>query len=81
MYALEAVNLIIKYLPVAVHEGKNLEAHSAVAWASTESGIVESLSSCVSHHSILYSMLSKNLLRILVWMTLNLVILVSKKKR
>ena len=56
MYALEAVNLITKYLPVAVHEGKNLEARSAVAWASTESGIVESLSSCVSHHSMQHAL-------------------------
>jgi len=56
MYALEAVNLITKYLPVAVYEGKNLEARSAVAWASTESGIVESLSSCVSHHSMQHAL-------------------------
>jgi len=56
MYALEAVSLITKYLPVAVREGKNLEARSAVAWASTESGIVESLSSCVSHHSMQHAL-------------------------
>ena len=56
MYALEAVSLITKYLPIAVHEGKNLEARSAVAWASTESGIVESLSSCVSHHSMQHAL-------------------------
>ena len=56
MYALEAISLITKYLPVAVHEGKNLEARSAVAWASTESGIVESLSSCVSHHSMQHAL-------------------------
>jgi len=56
MYALEAVSLITKYLPVAVHKGKNLEARSAVAWASTESGIVESLSSCISHHSMQHAL-------------------------
>jgi len=56
MYALEAVSLITKYLPVAVYEGKNLEARSAVAWASTESGIVESLSSCISHHSMQHAL-------------------------
>lgn len=56
MYALEAVSLITKYLPIAVREGKNLEARSAVAWASTESGIVESLSSCVSHHSMQHAL-------------------------
>ena len=56
MYALEAVSLVTNYLPIAVHEGKNLEARSAVAWASTESGIVESLSSCVSHHSMQHAL-------------------------
>lgn len=56
MYALEAVSLITKYLPVTVREGKNLEARSAIAWASTESGIVESLSSCVSHHSMQHAL-------------------------
>ena len=56
MYALEAISLITKYLPIAVYEGKNLEARSAVAWASTESGIVESLSSCVSHHSMQHAL-------------------------
>ena len=56
MYALETVSLITKYLPVAVHKGKNLEARSAVAWASTEAGIVESLSSCVSHHSMQHAL-------------------------
>jgi len=55
-HALEAVILITKYLPLAVHEGKNLEARSAVAWASTESGIVESLSSCISHHSMQHAL-------------------------
>lgn len=55
-HALEAVSLITKYLPLAVHEGKNLKARSAVAWASTESGIVESLSSCISHHSMQHAL-------------------------
>ena len=55
-HALEAVNLITKYLPVAVGQGKNLEARSAIAWASTESGIVESLSSCISHHSMQHAL-------------------------
>ena len=55
-HALEAVNLITKYLPIAVNQGKNLEARSAIAWASTESGIVESLSSCISHHSMQHAL-------------------------
>lgn len=55
-HALEAVSLITKYLPIAVNQGKNLEARSAIAWASTESGIVESLSSCISHHSMQHAL-------------------------
>ncbi|VBB07019.1 alcohol dehydrogenase iron-type [Lucifera butyrica] len=51
-YALEAVTLITKYLPVAVADGSNLEARTALAWANTEAGMVESLSSCISHHSL-----------------------------
>jgi alcohol dehydrogenase len=51
-YALMAVESIAKYLPIAVKEGNNLEARTAVAWANTAAGIVESLSSCISHHSL-----------------------------
>jgi alcohol dehydrogenase len=50
--ALEAVGLITKYLPSAVHDGGNLEARTRLAWASTEAGICESLSCCISHHSM-----------------------------
>ncbi|MGE5893572.1 MAG: iron-containing alcohol dehydrogenase [bacterium] len=50
--ALEAVQLITKYLPVAVQNGRNIEARTKLAWASTEAGICESLSGCISHHSI-----------------------------
>jgi len=50
--AVEAVSLITKYLPIAVKDGKNLEARTMLAWASTEAGICESLSSCISHHSL-----------------------------
>ena len=52
LYALTAVELIGRYLPTAVKDGSNLEARTAVAWANTASGIVESLSSCMSHHSM-----------------------------
>jgi alcohol dehydrogenase len=52
LLALEAVSLIAKWLPVAVADGSNLEARSALAWANTEAGICESLSSCISHHSL-----------------------------
>jgi len=50
--ALEAVGLITKYLPIAVKDGSNIEARTKLAWASTEAGICESLSCCISHHSM-----------------------------
>jgi alcohol dehydrogenase len=52
MFALDAAGLISKYLPVAVKDGKNIEARSALAWASTQAGFVESLSTLISHHSL-----------------------------
>lgn len=52
LFALEAVSLIAKWLPVAVADGRNLEARTALAWANTEAGICETLSSCISHHSL-----------------------------
>lgn len=52
LFALEAVSLIARWLPVAVADGTNLEARTALAWANTEAGICESLSSCISHHSL-----------------------------
>ncbi len=51
-YALMAVELIAHYLPVAVKNGNNLVARTAMAWANTAGGVVESLSSCLSHHSL-----------------------------
>ena len=50
--ALEAIGLITKYLPVAVRDGGNIEARTKLAWANTEAGICESLSCCISHHSM-----------------------------
>lgn len=52
LLALEAVGLIAKWLPVAVADGTNLEARTALAWANTAAGLCESLSSCISHHSL-----------------------------
>ena len=52
LYALESVGRIAKYLPIAVKDGQNLEARTAVAWANTASGMVESLSCCISEHSM-----------------------------
>jgi alcohol dehydrogenase len=56
LYALEAIRLLFKYLPVAVADGKNLHARSKVAWASTLAGMVESTSCCISEHSMEHAM-------------------------
>ncbi|AGB18172.1 iron-containing alcohol dehydrogenase [Thermoanaerobacterium thermosaccharolyticum] len=50
--ALQSISLITENLPKAVEGGNNIEARTALAWASTAAGIVESLSSCISHHSM-----------------------------
>jgi alcohol dehydrogenase len=50
--ALEAVGLITRYLPIAVKDGSNMEARTKLAWANTEAGLCESLSCCISHHSM-----------------------------
>lgn len=52
IFALEAIRLLYKYLPVAVKDGNNLKARAKVAWASTLAGMVESTSSCTSEHSL-----------------------------
>ena len=56
LYALEAIRLLAKYLPVAVNDGKDLKARAKVAWASTLAGLVESTSSCTSEHSLEHAM-------------------------
>jgi alcohol dehydrogenase len=52
LFSLESISLVAKWLPVAVADGSNIEARSAVAWANTSSGMVESLSCCISQHSM-----------------------------
>lgn len=56
MFALKAIELLIRYLPKAVNDGENLEARHYVAIANTLSGFVESVSSCTSEHSIEHAM-------------------------
>jgi alcohol dehydrogenase len=51
-FALEAVGLITKYLPVAVKDGGNIEARTKLAWANTAAGFCTCLSSCISQHSM-----------------------------
>ena len=52
IFALDAIRLVTEYLPVAVKDGGNIQARSAMAWASTQAGFVESLSTLISHHSL-----------------------------
>lgn len=52
MFALKAIELIGKSLPTAVKNGQDLEARTNVALANTLAGMVESLSGCISEHSI-----------------------------
>lgn len=56
LFALEAIRLLYKYLPVAVNDGRNLRARAKVAWASTLAGLVESTSNCISEHSMEHAM-------------------------
>ncbi|MCQ4935617.1 iron-containing alcohol dehydrogenase [Anaerotignum propionicum] len=52
MYALKAIELIGKYLPTAVKDGKNIEARENVALANTLSGMSESIGGCISEHAL-----------------------------
>lgn len=52
LLALNAISLITKYLPIAVKEGTNIEARTKLAWANTEAGMCETLSRCISQHSM-----------------------------
>jgi len=56
IYALKSIELISKYLPTAVSDGKNMEARTNVALANTLSGFVESTSGCTSEHSLEHAM-------------------------
>jgi len=52
LLALEAMSLINHYLPIAYRDGNNIEARTALAWASTAAGICETLSGCIANHSL-----------------------------
>jgi alcohol dehydrogenase len=55
IFALDAIGLITQYLPLAVNDGANMDARSAMAWASSQAGFVESLSTLISHHALEHS--------------------------
>ncbi|WP_432736916.1 iron-containing alcohol dehydrogenase [Maridesulfovibrio sp. FT414] len=59
MLALEAVHLISNYLPMAIVEGENIEARTVMAWASTAAGMCETLSRCISQHSLEHALSAK----------------------
>ncbi|KAF1075027.1 iron-containing alcohol dehydrogenase [Halodesulfovibrio sp. MK-HDV] len=48
----QAVQLLNTFLPEIVEEGQNIEARTMVSWASTAAGVCQSLSSCMSLHSM-----------------------------
>ncbi|GAB6170157.1 iron-containing alcohol dehydrogenase [Clostridium carnis] len=60
IYALKSIELITKYLPLAVNDGNNIEARTNLALASILSGMVESTSSCTSEHSMEHSLSAYN---------------------
>ncbi len=59
MLALEAVHLISNYLPMAIAEGENIEARTVMAWSSTAAGMCETLSRCISQHSLEHALSAK----------------------
>lgn len=52
LLAQQAVSLITSFLPQVVQDGSGIEARTMLSWASTAAGVCESLSSCISHHSM-----------------------------
>ncbi len=50
--ALEGIKALVRYLPRVIDSENDLAARTEVAWASTQAGLVETLSSCISHHSL-----------------------------
>lgn len=52
LFALDSIRRITKFLPEAVKDGNNLQAREEMAWASTQAGMVESTSCCISQHSM-----------------------------
>ena len=56
MYALTAIEYAAAALPVAVTDGTNTDARTRMALANTLSGVVMTLSSCTSEHSLEHAM-------------------------
>lgn len=56
LYAEAAIERISAYLPAAVRDGENMKAREQVAFASTLSGSVMTISGCISEHSLEHAM-------------------------
>lgn len=56
MYAMTSIKNIGKYLARAVKDGSDMEAREHMAFANTLSGVVMTLSSCTSEHSMEHAM-------------------------
>lgn len=54
--ALSAIENIYRYLPIAVKDGKNLEAREHVAYGSTVAGMTMQLTSTTAQHSMEHAM-------------------------
>ncbi len=52
IFALKAISLIAKNLPLAVFDGNDMDARENMALANTLSGMVESTSGCISEHAL-----------------------------
>lgn len=55
MLCLEAAHLATRFLPTAVEDGDDLNARTAMAWASSAAGMSLTLSSPISQHALEYS--------------------------
>lgn len=52
IYALEALRLIGKYLPIAVNDGQNIEARTGMAQANMYAGYVQCLANSTAAHAL-----------------------------
>jgi alcohol dehydrogenase len=55
MLCLEAAHLVTRFLPQAVEQGDDINARTALAWASSAAGMALALSSPISQHALEYS--------------------------
>lgn len=60
MLSLEAAHLVTRFLPQAVEQADDINARTALAWASTAAGMCLSLASPISQHALEYSFSGSN---------------------